>query len=813
MLDFFRRYQRYFFLVITVVIIISFSFFGTYSTLGSNTWREQVAFRAVNGHDVIRSDVDEMALFLATDNDDKTLYGGVWGLNFLNDGVIRKDFLETGLAQQLALAYEPDLQGDIKKRLEKEKKYKLYTHPGAPFLSVKNVWSYFSPQMNTHFEALQAADNGLHPSAFANRVQLYLDGRKISSPMLRYVLRYQEKQYEWLKPDDRLGQMDLSLFGYHTLEDWFGGNFTRLVSEFIINAAILAENQGYVVTKAEALTDLMRNAETSYQQNKNNPNMEVTSSGEYLTEQLRRLNMDSAKAVKIWSQVLLFRRYFDDVGSNALVDSLVSGNMHQFGSESVVLESYHLPASLQIANYNDLQQFEIYLYAVAKQNKLDPVELPSQFLPVVDVAKKYPELVQKRYVLEMAKVNQKALQSRITLRDLWNWEVEDLNWEALTKQFPLLGIKSAATRDGRLEELDALDVATRSSVDAFARQAIVKEHPEWIERALQEGTAEKVVLNLRMQGGIMPITGLKDKEARQSLMVLLDKAPVGEKPAEGSPLYNYTADGKNWYRIEVLSRAEKEEIVPFGEARIDETLSAVSDRILEKYYATIRDKNPSLFRKEGSEEWLSFEKAKDKVADQFFDKVIQALQKTQKELASSDQKSPPSKDSTSSLRFYSYLHGINEQAKKDPQSLAERIQSKSEEKEGDSIAAAPISSLADQWKLEKTEITVNRQGGGGGIDPAEAFALTEGSWSQVKTPQNGSLAFYQLKSRSNFSELVMKGVAYGRKLQVLLGDEVKRHLMQQMLEELKEKNAISLAYLKVPSEETNAQEAEIVGDT
>lgn len=64
MLDFFRKYQRYFFLVITVVIIISFSFFGTYSTLGSNAWREQIAFKAVNGHEVTRADVDEMTDFL-----------------------------------------------------------------------------------------------------------------------------------------------------------------------------------------------------------------------------------------------------------------------------------------------------------------------------------------------------------------------------------------------------------------------------------------------------------------------------------------------------------------------------------------------------------------------------------------------------------------------------------------------------------------------------------------------------------------------------------------------------------------------------
>ncbi len=49
MLAFFRKYQRYFFLVITIVIVISFSFFGTYSTLmntsGHNpTSRRQGAF-------------------------------------------------------------------------------------------------------------------------------------------------------------------------------------------------------------------------------------------------------------------------------------------------------------------------------------------------------------------------------------------------------------------------------------------------------------------------------------------------------------------------------------------------------------------------------------------------------------------------------------------------------------------------------------------------------------------------------------------------------------------------------------------------
>ena len=59
MLDFFRRHQRYFFAVITVVIVISFSFFGTYSTLSNSSFREQIAFTNVDGTDVTRHELDE----------------------------------------------------------------------------------------------------------------------------------------------------------------------------------------------------------------------------------------------------------------------------------------------------------------------------------------------------------------------------------------------------------------------------------------------------------------------------------------------------------------------------------------------------------------------------------------------------------------------------------------------------------------------------------------------------------------------------------------------------------------------------------
>lgn len=801
MLDFFRRYQRYFFLVITFVVIISFSFFGTYSTLGSNTWHEQIAFKAVNGRDVMRSEVDEMALFLSTDGEDKIFYGGVWGANFLNDGVIRKDFLEDGLAQELALAYKDDLRDDINKRLIKEKKYKLYSHPQAPFLSVENVWSYFAPEMTSYFNSLQAAQDGLDAEAFNNRIKLYLAARKIPASTLQYVLRYQEKQYPWLNPDDRLNQADLSLFGYHTLEDWFGPHFIRLVSEFIINTAILAEKQGYEVSKAEVLADLIHHTQTSYQQNQNNPYLGVTSAEEYLNEQLRRLNLDHAGAIKIWRQVLLFRRYFQDIGSNALVDAFMSQKLHQFAYENVNVDLYRLPSSLRLANYDDLQKLEVYLYATTKQVKTDPLALPQQFLEVSEVIKKYPELVQKRYVLDVTQINQKTLQTRIGLRELWNWEVNDANWPMLTQQFPSLKINSGKTHEDRFEALDSLDPTARSIVDAFAKEAIVKAHPEWIHQALNNTKAEKMVVGLRIQGGKMPFSGLEEKETRRSFIRLLDEAPISENVESNSVLYDFSADQQVYYRIAVLDRAKSEEILTFAESRSDGTLDKLRDKLLEKYYINIRGKDSSFYKNE-NKEWKSFKEVKDAVADQYFGKVLKALDSINKNLKVGQEVELLSKDQVASLRFYSYLKKIKEELERNPSQANQWIKEQTEEQP---ISLVRPSILEDQWKIDKTTLTLNRQSSENVVNIKEALALTISSWSAIHTPITGDLTFYQVKDYQEASFQPTLIAEQVRQLQNLLGAEAQRHFIRQIIMELKNQNAISLAYLKIPTDEIPAQ--------
>lgn len=807
MLSIFRKYQRYIYIVVTVVIIISFSFFGTYSTLGSNTWREQLAFKAVNGDEITRFDVDDMSHFLATDNADKRLYGGAWGPNFLNDGVIRNDFLETGLAEELMLAYSGDLKDELQKRSEKEKRYSLYTHPKAPFIGVEQIWNYFAPDMKVYYNALRNAQDPTDKTALNSRINLYLAEKKYPSSTIKRILRYQEQQFDWLTPDYDLEHRDLSLFGYRSLNDWFGPQFTAMASQFIINAAILAQEKGYYVSKGEAMADLARNTQASYKENLNNPNLGVASPQEYFNEQLRWLNMDQARAIKIWQQVLLFRRYFQDAGRSAIVDTMPSKKFSQFANETITADVYRLPDSLHLSNDKTLQNLYVYLYAVGKTSAKEPLAWPQNYLSVQEVSNTYPELVQKRYALEVAQVSQKTLQSRIGIKELWNWETEDQNWEALRAKFPQLGVKTDANLEDRFEILEDLDANTRTRVDAFAKNAIINAHPEWIKQALTDAQPKKMIVGIRTEGKKMPFEGLDSWPKREAFMALLDQAPMGEGPAAESPLVAYTADQQNFYRIRVLDRSKESEILTFAEAKEDDTLDNLRDKILEKYYVANRDKKPAVYQQE-DKEWKSFKSVRELVAEEYFAKLWEKIEPIKEELAQDDPVyKSMGKDQLAALRFYPRLKQIKEEIEKDPAKADQYLIVETKEADLDHLPTS--TPLSEQWRIKKETVTVSRQDEAPLINVEEAFSVAPQTWSKLKASFNGDLVFYKVTEKGMKEDSEAEIVKQTREAQDLLSAAVQRVLMQSVLAELKAKKAISLAYLNTPAEGSGSSEIEL----
>lgn len=783
MLGFFRKYQRYFFLVITVVIVISFSFFGTYNALPNEEFRAQPAFRAVDGTLISRTELNEMIAFLATDMDDKLLFGGMWGPNFLNDGVIKKDFLQTGIAEILAMQYATEIAPDFEKRMALEKRYSLYTHPEANFISTSTAWSYFAPSMLSNYEALQKANATLDPAAFSARVKLYLGEKSFSPQMLKQVLRYQERQYSWVKPDDRLDQIDLSLFNYHTVEDWFGPRFIGIVAEFVINSAKVAEERGYRVTKAEVLADLTRNSDQSFQQNIRSPHLAVTSSQEYFSEQLRRMGMDQNRVIKIWQNVLLARRLFQDAGNSIFVSPIMFSDFVDYAKESINGELYQLPKELKLGDYRALQKFQVYLDKVAlqtKQEKAGPL-LPTTFKKVSDVAKSTPELVQKRYLLEVAQVDKNSLLPKISIKETWNWEIAEANWGKLKKEFPELGLKKGDTQQERFAALEGLSDKVRAKVDAYARTELLATHLEWIDKALDGETGNQVSIGLPLKGPAGdPFTGITDASA---LIVLLDKASVEgsertkEQEAADKKLAQFSSDNRHFYKIKVIERTPNEEVLTFAEANRKGILDKLVDSILQAHYLKIRDAQPEKFQK-ADKSWKELADVKDLVADSYFSDTLKAVQEQNGE----------SDKLTGSLaapkRLLPYVKKIKDQLEADPKDAALYVKGELSDK----------GPLADQWKLEKKPFKIDRSSQSEQINIVEAFKLPAHGWSDVTQTPNGALSFYQkLGTAKGGNETVQNSKL--KQAQSLLDEEVQRVLAAQLIADFKAKQAISLDYL------------------
>lgn len=788
MLHFFRTYQRYVFIFITVVIVISFSFFGTYNAIERSTYDDPTVFTAIDGTPVKRSELEKMNLFIGSDMEEKRNYGGMWGPNFLNDGVLKKDFFENGIAQILFKAYASDLKDEISQRHHKEKLYEPYTHPQANFISAEAAWNYLMPGMKQNYTLLTKADDPLAPEAVDARINLFLGQSRFTGPMLRNMLYMQEKQFQWIEHDPSLDYSDLSLYGYHRAEDWFGPSFMRLASEFIINSAIIAKQRGYTISETEAYSDLLRNAAISFKQIQGSRQLDVGNVGQYVDEQLRRMGMDATQAARLWQQVLLSRRLYLDMGNSLFTDPFTFQEYSAYASQSVSGTLYQLPKELRFNSPASLGKFQIYLDAVAQSKKGDnPLKLPETFKSVQEVMKDTPELVQKRYLLDLSETSISQLELMVSLKQMWNWEVDAENWKALTKEFPELALAKATTPEERQKALDDLDKTTRSRIDRAARLAIIEEHPEWVERSLDETTPEMTLVSIPLKGGK---TALKGADDRTALITALDNAPLSSQDKTAAPL-EYSGDKEHFYRIHVIERSSEPEIMTYAEADRSGVLDELYNKSLKKSYEKIREKYPDDY-KNSDGTWKSFDSVSDSVAGRVYNPLIKEMsERFIGGLIPENDRKNLTMSRAASLRFLQHVADAKTSLQSgtvDESLVAQEASSPEQE-------FPPHQPLADQWKLIEKPYTTTKASQDNTLDKQEAMAMKEGDWSKVYTPPNGDLYFFAAKKRGNeVDKEKLADQVYS--MHTLLAHEAERALAENLIELMQKRNALSVSFFK-----------------
>lgn len=547
MLHFFRKHQKFFFIFITIFVVASFVFYGTYQAFSPafGSRNDEVVFQTYTGKKIRRTYVDQMARFLSSE-EWMNSPSQILGANVLNDGVISKDFLETKMALPLFLQNPSLFDEEFKRQCEREKSYTPYVHPYAKFINASSVWSMFSPAIPEKLEAVQKLDATSKEGVEA-RIDLFMAQRQFPPAFLSQVLRYQEQEYSKLPPDPRLQREDTALFGYHDLADWFGPRFIEKVCQTITNTAIYARKHGYKVTREEVLADLGNRSAKAYGMLKERVKLPVNNSAEFLNLVVRKMGLTEDDAVKIWGDVLLFRRLMDEVGNAALVDTLPFENFYTYAHEHATIEIYQLPAEFRFQNEGDLKKFEAYIKAVGHTWD-ETTNLPFDCDSPARIKERAAELVGQRYLLSVAEITNAQLEGKVSLKEMLDWECLPQNWETLKKQFPMLGTKTGSA----FEILEGLEAKSRKLIDAFARREIVKSHPEWVEEGLAESTPKQKEIFLTAKSE-RPLVGVTDISKFRAAL---------ENPEE---LNCYTQTGEEFYRISVREKGE-EEILTFKEA-------------------------------------------------------------------------------------------------------------------------------------------------------------------------------------------------------------------------------------------------------
>jgi len=768
MLEFFRRYQKFLFIVVTTVVVISFSFFGTYSLFTGQETKDRVAFVAIDGSKIYSSELNDLIRLISFDETP------------FQDGVVEKDILSSTVATNLVAPYLNEMQADLVSRHQKETHYTPYAHPQANYLSAEQVWTYFAPDLKKSYDELRAENNPVSQQAFQSRVKLYLAQKRFPSEYLQYFLRYQQKQHGELSEDPDLQHRDMALFGYHSIQDWFGPKFTTLSAKFIINAARIASQKGLTVTREETLRSIMENVHHNFKEliRRNREGMAYDNFNDYFQAELRKLGMDQSRLLKVWEDVLLFRRLMNETAQSVLVSDMPYRDFYRYMNEYVDAEIYKLPAQLETRSDRDLARLEIYLSAVRDPKTKNSLQLPTKIRDLSEIQKVYPELIQKRYRLQYAVCTKEQLAAKSSLKDTWNWELEESNFKKLVEKFPELGAKMASTREARERALDGLASKMRLSVDAYARSLIADEHPEWLQQALQIAPLQETVVLFREQGGKMPFQGVP---RRKELMQILDSVPFN---AQNPALLGYTQDRRHFYRIIVMERADKAELMTLKEAIGDGTLDKLLDKTLEASYPRQKQQKPSAFIKENGE-FKPFQEVKDQLIEGNFQDLFQKLDQKKEEL----QVELPAycnwadkNEARSAVRFYDAVDDIRKKCATNPGAVADLIFSKER---------AQHDPLVEQFKLAEITARAVRGEEAPALDVNVAFKTDVQALSPVNFSLKSGPVFFKVLSKGTLpaDEAVFEKIF---EVKAMLGQELKGRYTKILVADMQAKQALSL---------------------
>ncbi len=180
----------------------------------------------------------------------------------------------------------------------------------------------------------------------------------------------------------------------------------------------------------------------------------------------------------------------------------------EYAKETAQGDLFKLPKSLWLSSYSELQKFEVYLDAVAKDRK-NLLALPTQFWLQRKWKKYKPEFRSKSVICwNFRSITKRTFKQKLGLKKLG---IGNCRWQLGATQKTVSWACSEERCDTGREisnSWSALMIKPEKRLNAFAREAIVNSHPEWLKDSVAQATPKKMVVGIRMKGGKGPSLAL-----------------------------------------------------------------------------------------------------------------------------------------------------------------------------------------------------------------------------------------------------------------------------------------------------------------
>jgi len=565
MIKFLRKHQRIFFIIITVVIVITFSFFGTYSvTQRDKGPKDRNLTTSINGTTIKFLETQKLSLMLANN-----YYSGL--TNLFNKNILSEDFIDTGIAKVLVKNYFNVVKPYLESHFDRIKKTNLFTHAQYKNISVENVWQQYCPEMLTVFNRIKEAKE-VNETFFADLLRLYVLQDNLPPMVLKRILYYQmlnyQQQYGNTAADYELVNNDFYLFGFKSASEWFGHNFIDLVSEFVLNVADLAKSSGCKVLTEEVYSYLISTLKENLERIENADRFpkDLKSCFQY---QCRLLGMKVNDVIDAGEKILLFKKYFNDKANAVFVDTQLNQQLVEFTHKQAEVTAYKLPSYLSLQDSEKQYLLALYWQCVGKE------PLTDQYYPIEQIKEKYPEFLQKTVQIKCVGLTKEEAGLSISEKALWDWQTKEENWQQLITKFPEL----KKNKKEPFEALEELSSSVRHHVDAFSRSKMLSD--EFILAALKKKEMKDVTLKINAKDKCVDgLVGINDVA---QLMLFLQSKEHSQK---------YTQDNETYYLFQEMKEQDSLHLLTFEDLLSDGSLRALlQNKLKEAHKSNYTDKS------------------------------------------------------------------------------------------------------------------------------------------------------------------------------------------------------------------------------